>query len=93
MAANLLFIVCVHITKTLSSKFVIKSKKVLLNESFFWWGQGGQAGYVFGLMFFTEELYLIIVFQQPCESKMWLGFFFSLNSETGKDHEFRYQEV
>lgn len=52
---------------------------------------GGRAGYVFGLMFFTEELYLIIVFRQPRESKRWLGFF-SLNSETGKDCEFRYQE-
>ena len=35
MAADLPFIVCVQITKTLSSKFVIKSEKVLLNESFF----------------------------------------------------------
>lgn len=79
MAANLPSIVCVRITKTLSSKFVIKSKKVLLNESFFGGGGGGGVGGGgggFGLMFFTEELYLYIVFQQPCESKRWLGFFF-----------------
>ena len=49
-------------------------------------------GYVLGLMFFTEELHLIIAFQQPRKSKRWLGFF-SLNSETWKDREFRYQEV
>ena len=44
MAANLPSIVCVQITKTLSSKFVIKFKNVLLNPSLVAGGGGGGGG-------------------------------------------------